>query len=249
MDSPQEITAIHHTLLGTYRQDVLKYAEKFQVKYMEQLFNEIPRQLGGKFKYSKVEGEYRKRELAPCLDLLATAGVIHCVFHTPAQGTPVGAGSDLSHFKVIFLDTALCQTALGFDLTAWLLRPEQELANKGAIVEAFVGQELLAYSLPLAKSHLYYWHREARSSQAEVDYVYQEKGEIIPIEVKSGEGTSLKSLHLFLKEHPKSPYGVRLSTHHYSHHDTVHSLPLYATLSLACAEQKEAMHWLCKAQT
>jgi uncharacterized protein len=94
------------------------------------LFNEIPRQLGNKFKYSKSEGEYRKRELAPCLELLATAGVIHCVTHTSGQAAPIGAGSDPSRFKVIFLDSALSQTALGFDLVAWFLRPEQELVNK-----------------------------------------------------------------------------------------------------------------------
>lgn len=243
---PREIAAIHHTLLGTYRQDFIKYAEKFQIKYIEQLFNEIPRQLGGKFKYSKVEGEYRKRELAPCLELLATAGVIHIVNHTSAQGTPIGAGSDLSRFKVIFLDSALCQTALGFDLAAWFLHPGQELVNKGAIVEAFIGQEILAYSLPITKGNLYYWHREARGSQAEVDYLYQSGQDILPIEVKSGSGTSLKSLHIFLQEHVRTPYGIRMSTHNYSHHEQIHSLPLYTTLSLASPEQKEAMQWLCQ---
>lgn len=246
MENPREIAAIHHTLLGTYRQDFIKYAEKFQIKYIEQLFNEVPRQLGEKFKYSKVEGEYRKRELAPCLELLATAGVIHCVTHSSGQGSPIGAGSDPSRFKVIFLDMALCQTALSFDLVAWFLRPEQELANKGAIAEAFIGQEILAYSLPIAKSSLYYWHRESRGSQAEVDYLYQRESDIIPIEVKSGSGTSLKSLQLFLQEHPQTPYGIRLSTHNYSHHGQIHSLPLYATLSLASLEQREAIHWLCR---
>jgi predicted AAA+ superfamily ATPase len=246
MENPREIVTTHHTLLGTYRQDFLKYAKEYQIKYVEQIFNEVPRQLGGKFKYSKVEGDYRKRELSPCLDLLATAGVIHSVTHTSGQGAPIGAGSDPRRFKVIFLDSALCQTALGFDLTAWLLRPEQELVNKGAIVEAFIGQEILAYSLPIIKGTLYYWHREARGSQAEIDYLYQDEGNIIPIEVKSGSGTSLKSLHLFLEEHPQTPYGIRISTHNYSHHARIRSLPLYATLSLASLEQKEAIRWLCQ---
>ncbi len=172
--------------------------------------------------------------------------MIHTVTHTSGQGTPIGAGSDPSRFKVIFLDSALSQTALGFDLIAWFLRPEQELVNRGAIVEAFVGQEILAYSLPIAKSHLYYWHRESRGSQAEVDYLFQRGSDIIPIEVKSGSGTYLKSLHLLLQEHPQTPHGVRISTYNNSHHEKIHSLPLYATLSLASLEQKEAMHWLCQ---
>lgn len=105
---------------------------------------------------------------------------------------------------------------------------------------------MLAYALPITKTSLYYWHRESRGSQAEVDYLYQRESNIIPIEVKSGSGTSLKSLRLFLQEHPKTPYGMRFSTHHYSRHEQIHSLPLYATLSLACPEQQEAMHWLCR---
>ncbi len=147
---------------------------------------------------------------------------------------------------MILLDSAISQTALGFDLAAWLLRPKQEFINKGAVVEAFIGQEILAYSLPITKSDLYYWHREARASQAEVDYLYQRESDIIPIEVKSGSGTSLKSLHLFLQEHIRTPYGIRISTHNYSHHGQIHSLPLYATLSLASSEQKTAMRWLCQ---
>lgn len=246
IQNPKEIVATHHTLLGTYRQDFIKYANKFQIKYIEQLFDEIPRQLGKKFKYSDIEGDYRKRELAPCLDLLATAGVVHCITHTSGQGVPIGAGSNPNMFKVIFLDVALSQAALGFDLVSWLLHPHREFVNKGAIVEAFIGQEILVYSLPIAKSHLYYWHRESHASQAEVDYLYQNNSDIIPIEVKSGGGTSLKSLHLFLQEHTKTPYGIRISTHNYSQHEKIHSLPLYAAIALASPEQKEALHWLCK---
>ena len=111
-------------------------------------------------------------------------------------------------------------------------------------MESFIGQEILSYSLPIAKSNLYYWHRESRGSQAEVDYLHQRGGDIIPIEVKSGSGTSMKSLHLFLQEHPHTPYGIRMSTHNYSYHGQIQSLPLYATVSLALLEQKEAMHWL-----
>ena len=84
--------------------------------------------------------------------------------------------------------------------------------NKGEIVEAFVGQELVAYSRPLQQQKLYYWTRHERTAQAEVDYVTSIKQEIIPIEVKSGPGTTLKSMYSFLEKHPKTPYGLRFST-------------------------------------
>ena len=84
------------------------------------------------------------------------------------------------------------------DLTQSLLNPLQEFINKGQLVEAFVGQELIAYSPSYVKNELYYWQRQTRTSQAEVDYVLQEGESIIPVEVKSGSGSTLRSLQLFL---------------------------------------------------
>ncbi|MEI6243375.1 MAG: AAA family ATPase, partial [Chlamydiota bacterium] len=75
--SPQKCFAIHQSLLNTYQQDFNKYATKFQLKYVSLLFNQIPWHVGNLFKFSKIPGDYRKRELAPSLDLLTTAGVIH----------------------------------------------------------------------------------------------------------------------------------------------------------------------------
>jgi len=72
---------------------------------------------------------------------------------------------------------------LELDLAKWILKPETCLVNRGAITEAFVGQELLAYSNPARKASLYYWHREAHSSNAELDYLLQQRQNIIPIKV------------------------------------------------------------------
>ena len=38
-------------------------------------------------------------------------------------------------------------------------------------MEAFIGQKILAYQDPGSPGELFYWHREERSSSAEVDYV------------------------------------------------------------------------------
>lgn len=219
---------IQQTLINAYRQDFNKYAKTAQIKYLDILLDNIPLQLGKKFKYSAIPGEFRKRELAPCIELLATAGVIHKVYDTAAQGVPLGAQIDADSFKVIFLDVALAQAILGLDITEWLLSAEQPWVNKGEIVEAFVGQELLAYSQPLQKQQLYYWTRNERTAQAEIDYVTTVKQDIIPIEVKSGLGSTLKSMHIFLESHPQSPFGIRFSTQNYSAYENIYSYPLYA---------------------
>ncbi|MFQ5633249.1 MAG: hypothetical protein ACE5I1_31175 [bacterium] len=63
--------------MDTYRQDFKKYTRKFQVKYIDTLFNFAPTVAGRKFKYNEVPGSYRKRELIPALNLLVKAGVVH----------------------------------------------------------------------------------------------------------------------------------------------------------------------------
>ena len=230
---------IHQGLLDTYRQDFGKYARKLQVKYVEMIFDQIPLQLGRKFKYSAVEGDYRKRELAPAFDLLVTAGLAHPVFYTSGQGVPLGAHVDGQDYRAIFLDVGLAQTALGLDLAGWFLNPVRELINKGALVEAFVGQEMLAYSEPYRKNTLYYWHKESNAQQAEIDYLVSLSGEVVPVEVKAGLGRTLKSLQYFLEKHPKSSHGIRFSAQNYSIYERVHSYPLYAIAHVFSQEHSD----------
>jgi predicted AAA+ superfamily ATPase len=225
---PNACSKIQHAILISYRQDFHKYARERQVKYVESLFDESLMQLGKKFKFSNINGEYRKRELLPALDLLEKANIAYRVTHSSAQGVPIGAQANYDKHKIIFLDVGLSQALLGLNLADWFLNPDSAFVNKGSIIEAFVGQELLAYSEPHQKTALYFWQKEDTGSEAEIDYLIQFAGEVLPIEVKSGKGSSLKSMHAFLNTHPQSSFGIRLSTHNYSVHEKIVSYPLYA---------------------
>jgi hypothetical protein len=205
----QECSQIHRSLIETFRQDFIKYSKKYQIKYIEKLFNEIPHMLGRKFKFSAISGEYRKRELDPALELLQKAGVLHKVYHTSGQGLPLGADINFNHFKIVFLDIALSQTVLNLEITPWILNPMEQIINRGAIAEAFAGQELIAGSDIDIKSGMFYWHREARSSNAEVDYLIVNNDRIIPVEIKSGREGTLRSMKVFLEMHPQTPFGIR----------------------------------------
>jgi hypothetical protein len=79
---------------------------------------------------------------------------------------------------------------------------------RGKLAEQFVAQEMLA----AGEGELYYWAREARGSSAEVDYLAIRAGKIHPVEVKSGEAGTLRSLHLMLKNYPNCPTGIVLSS-------------------------------------
>jgi predicted AAA+ superfamily ATPase len=242
---PLECTKIHHMLLNSYRQDFAKYTRKLQIKYVELMFKHIPMQLGRKFKYSLIEGDYRKRELAPALELLVTAGVAHKVYYSAGQGIPLGAQIDPLDYKVLFLDAGLAQALLDLDVTQWFLHPEKEFINKGALVEAFIGQELLIYANPHIKNNVYYWHKDT-AGQAEVDYLMQVDAAVVPVEVKSGLGRTLKSLNIFLETHLKSSYGIRFSAQNYSLHNTIHSYPLYAVAKIMCDKNQDIKQAIAK---
>ncbi|MBF5059612.1 ATP-binding protein [Candidatus Neptunochlamydia vexilliferae] len=235
---------VQYHIIDNYQMDFNKYAKKHQIKYLQQLFTQIPYMVGQQFQYKNVHGEYRKRELAPCIDLMTMAGIIHPIHHTAAHGLPLGGQVNLEWFKLIFLDIAICQAILGFDLSSWFLEPDAQFVNKGMVAEAFVGQELLCDSQSFKKNHLYFWRRTEKSSKAEIDYVYTFKHQVLPIEVKSGPGGKLKSMHLFLDQHKKLPYGLRFSTLNYSKSEKIVSKPLYAVASLAHPDERKALESL-----
>ena len=218
---------VHADLTFNYQQDFGKYAKKHQIKYLNLLFEKAVNQLGNKFMFSRV-GEYKKRELEPALELLEKAGLIHKVICSSGQGIPLGAQAKPDDFKMIFLDVGLTQSLLKLDITPWLLNPETALINSGPIVESFVGQELLAYSDPINKTSLFYWRKQKRSSQAEVDYLTQIHDKVIPIEVKAGGSKRIKSMQIFLDSHPASAYGIRFSSDNYGVYKKVNNYPLYA---------------------
>jgi len=228
----QECSQIHRGLIETVRQDFHKYSKNYQIKYTERLFNEIPHLLGRKFKFSAISGEFRKRELNPALELLQKAGIVHKIFHISGQGLPLGVGINFNRFKMIFLDVALSQTILNMDATSWILNPMEQIINKGSVAESFVGQELIARSEIDIKSQLFYWHREARSSNAEVDYLIVKNDRIIPVEIKSGKEGTLKSMNCFLNSHSQSPYGMRFYAGLPNISDKIRSYPLYCAAGI-----------------
>jgi predicted AAA+ superfamily ATPase len=223
-----ECIKIQNSLIDTYRQDFERYGRNHQIKYLEKIFNKIPSVVGEKFKFTKISDEYRKRELEPAMELLEKAGLVHRIYHTHANGIPLGAEADFEKYKVIFIDVGLSHSVFGTSPKGWILNPLEEFVNRGSIAEAFVGQEFLAYSDPNVKAQLFYWHREARASSAEVDYVIAANNKIFPVEVKSGAAGRLRSMAYFQEEHSKSCHGIRFYSGMPAKDEKFVSFPLYA---------------------
>ncbi len=242
--NPHECREVLLQLIESYRQDFSKYAKKHQLPYLDVLFHQIPHFIGEQFKYSAVHGEYKKRELAPCLHLLSRANVVHQISHSAGNGIPLGAEVNLERFKMILVDVGVSLALLGLDLPEWFLNPDKDLINRGKIVEAFIGQELLCYGSPKTKQDLYFWKREATGALSEVDYLMDFQGKVLPIEVKSGHGSTLRSMHQFLQDHPQSPMGVRFWAEQSSHMGNLYSLPLYLGAHFAHSDQEQALRSL-----
>ncbi len=239
--NPSSVLSVLQQIATAYRQDFEKYSRKTQVKYLEQLFAQIPHLMGKEFSYREIHGDYRKRELSPALELLTRANIIHCIYNCSGQGIPIGASTDFDSFKIIYLDIGLCQAILGSDISIWFLHPLQGFDHRGEIAEGFIGQELICYANPSYKAEIHFWKRKEKNSKAEVDYLIQKEEQIIPIEVKSGHGSTLRSLHAFLDTHPKTSLAIRFSSLNYSLLGKLDSRPLYAAVSLAHESQKEAL--------
>jgi hypothetical protein len=69
--------------------------------------------------------------------------------------------------------------------------------NEGALAEQFVGQQLLCAAPAFEKPQLFYWAREARNANAEVDFVISRNQEIPPVEVKVEKTGTLRSMFQF----------------------------------------------------
>ena len=87
---------------------------------------------------------------------------------------------------------------------------------------------------------LYYWQREKRGSQAEVDYVIELGDYIVPIEVKSGIKGKMQSLRIFMEE-KKSKFGVRTSLENFARMENINIIPLYAIGAIYKAKRNNAL--------
>src|SRR5262249_3246379 len=158
------------TILDNYRGDFGKYAGKTSVRYLQRLYEKAPGLVAQHFQYVSVDPDAPAREIRPALDDLIDAGIIYKVHATAATGLPLASTVNEKKFKLLFVDVGLVNQTSA--LSAQILMQENLiLINRGAIAEQFVGQELLASAENWQKANLYYWEREQRTSNAEVDYI------------------------------------------------------------------------------
>ncbi len=214
-------------LISSFQIDFAKYKAKVPSSRIREVFESIVRQAGGKFVYKKASQNLNTIQIKEALELLIMAGLVVPVTHTSANGIPLGAEVNPKKRKMLLMDTGIFQRILQLDISELLFSDEFSLVNKGGIAEQFIGLELLKNAPCYHQIELFYWHREALNSNAEVDYLIQKNNEIVPIEVKSGLKGSMNSMFLFLTE-KNAKYGCRLSLENFAEYKNIQVYPLYA---------------------
>ena len=99
--------------------------------------------------------------------------------------------------KFLFIDIGLLLAAQGLPAQTVMSTP-LELTNHGVLAEQFVGQQLLYSKKGYIQPELYYWQPPKSEGQAEVDFLFSCANRVYPVEVKSGSGGTIKSLHSYI---------------------------------------------------
>lgn len=230
---------VQDDIMLAYEDDFSKYEKKADPVLLRQTLRSVVSQIGSKFVYSNVQGEYRSEKVKAALELLKNAGLIIPTMHTAANGVPLGAEINDKFVKYLFLDSGLLLRFLGLENTGGqseiarfiLAGAATDLVNKGRITEMVAGLELLKYNTPVQRYDLYYWQNLSRGAQAEVDYIIVKDMKVVPLEVKAGTSGSMRSMYQFMND-KHLRYGIRTSLENFGRLGDVDIVPLYALSNL-----------------
>ena len=202
-----EIQRIHNNILTSIQYDFAKYGTRKQQEYLQIVLKYCGRYPGRKIKYSNIDREIRSTYLKESIKKLELSRIIHTVKHSNAGKVPLTEHAKEDVYKTMFMDIGFVNQFNQIDLTAL---EDLVTANEGMLAEQFVAQELLTTHQAYLSPELFYWSREEKSSNAEVDFIIQHKNNIYPIEVKAGKTGTLKSIQVYLYE-KKLENGIRFN--------------------------------------
>lgn len=194
-----QVEAVQGHILADYEADFAKHAPLGDVAKIGWIWASAPKQLAkenNKFVFSQVKEGKRAHELEDALQWLVAAGLVHKTELVDNAELPLSFNADASYFKVYMSDVGLLHKMANVPYKA-LLKAEPAYARfRGALTENYVHNEMLLQGLKP-----YFWRS---GNTAEVDFVFEQDGRIIPVEVKSADNTMAKSYRLFCKR-----YGIK----------------------------------------
>ena len=188
---------IYDSLISGYMDDVEKYAKSnTQVFHIRHCIQSSFAQAGKRIKFEGFgNAAYKSREMGESLRTLEKALFIQLIYPCTTATVPMVPDIKKSP-RLQILDSGLLNYYVGIQKDI-IGTKDLNSIYQGTLIEHLIRQELLAFQYN-ALSALQFWVREKKESTAEVDYLFQHDGLIIPIEVKSGKEGTLKSLHSYM---------------------------------------------------
>jgi predicted AAA+ superfamily ATPase len=189
-----EAREIQARLLATYEQEFSKHAPNDAIPRIRMLWNCVPSQLARenrKFVYGLVREGARAKDYEMALLWLSDCGLVHKVHRVTAPSLPLKAYEDMKAFKLYLLDVGLLGCMTRLDQKILLSGCNLFKEFKGALTEQYVLQQLKT----IGKFGVYYWTNDRNS--AEVDFLLDFGGEVVPVEVKAEQNLQAKSLKIY----------------------------------------------------
>jgi predicted AAA+ superfamily ATPase len=214
------------TILAGYLNDMSKYNTANEIKKTRLAYDNITVQLSKKntrFQYKLIKKGARAAEFENAIEWLRLSGIVSVVYRVEHIGKPLNNYRDIDAFKIYVSDTGLLCAKKDLNANDVLFMGEDMSDFKGGLTENYVQTQLTANGY-----NTYYW---TSGRDAEVDFIIQRDGDIIPIEVKSADNTRAKSLATYISLH-KPAYAVKLSTKNFGFEDGKKTVPLYAAFCL-----------------
>lgn len=210
-----EVRRIQTALLRQYSSDFSKHVSATDYPRLKLLWNSIPEQLARedkRFYYSKIGEKSRTRDFEVPMSWLRDSGMIYQVRHLSKPGMPISAYAD-NIFKIYTLDIGLMGAQSNLDVKSLIEGNRVFTEFKGALTEQYVHQQLLAECGITS----YYWSNP--DGRSEVDFIFQNGMDIIPLEVKAEKNQKAKSLKFYCQKF-QPPKAIRTSMMDFGH-DTI----------------------------
>lgn len=216
-----EVSKILNAILLAYFNDISKHTNTMTATRIHEVWSTLPAQFAKrneKFMFSLIKGGARAREYEMAVQWLIDCDIVRKVERLSSGAKlPLKAYADYNAFKLYFLDVGLFRKLAGVSSESILDNEAVFREFNGLFAEQFVLQQMAS------RWPMYYW---SSGATAEVDFVTEINGEVVPIEVKSGLNVKAKSLQSFRdKYRPK--LAVRFSLRPVEYNDGLLNLPIY----------------------
>ena len=213
-------------ILNEYIADMSKYADAATSVKIKACYESIPAQLAKenhKFQYKVVKNGGTATIFGVAIDWLQQAGIALKCQKIEHGYIPIKAYQYFPDFKLYMSDVGMLTMLSGFPSQMILHSIETNNTFMGAITENYVAQAFTANAIPL-----HYWKSD---ETAEIDFVFQDQTDVIPVEVKKGLRTRSGSMAIFTKKY-NSPYAIRISQKNFGFANNIKSIPLYAVFCI-----------------